>query len=189
MGLAQQHGAELAPPGRGEALLDAGLVRRLSVAGRDVREVVTASLAPEDRENGRTAVNIGKLGASTASLVAAARRTGDGALVLAGDDTAAVGVIAGLQQAHGAGARIGIVWLDAHGDFNTPETSPSGNLHGMPLAALCGEPGLSDLFADPDRPALDPTHVHLFGLRSIDAGERALVAARNVEVTDMRHID
>ena len=82
-----------------------------------------------------------------------------------------------------------MLWLDAHADFNTPETSPSGNVHGMPLAALCGETGFPSLFAEPVPAPLPPANVHLFGLRSIDAGERALVTARRVGVTDMRTID
>ncbi|TXM83123.1 arginase, partial [Methylobacterium sp. WL116] len=125
-----------------------------------------------------------------ARQVEAALDAGDLPVVVGGDHSLSLGTVEGaMRHCARTGRPLFVLWLDAHADFNTPETSPSGNLHGMPLAALCGEPGLSDLFADPDRPALDPTRVHLFGLRSIDAGERALVAARNVEVTDMRHID
>ncbi|WP_246685712.1 arginase, partial [Methylobacterium sp. WL103] len=125
-----------------------------------------------------------------ARRVEAALYAGDLPVVLGGDHSLSLGTVEGaMRHCARTGRPLFVLWLDAHADFNTPETSPSGNLHGMPLAALCGEPGLSDLFADPGRPALDPTRVHLFGLRSIDAGERALVAARNVEVTDMRHID
>ncbi len=87
------------------------------------------------------------------------------------------------------GQPVFVLWLDAHADFNTPATSPSGNVHGMPLAALCGEPGFPPLFAEPAPAPLPPADVHLFGLRSIDAGERALVTARRVGVTDMRTID
>src|SRR5262245_10821829 len=110
------------------ALLEAGLELKLVAAGHQIAAKHEASLDPADRAEGRTAVNIGKLGASTARHVAAARQAGHGALVIAGDDTATIGVIAGLQIAEGASTPIGIVWLDAHGDFNTPETSYSGIL-------------------------------------------------------------
>src|SRR5215204_3450612 len=103
------------------ALLDAGLEERLVSAGHTVLPALTAHLDDADRAEGRTAVNIGKLGANTATLVNGALRSGAGVLILTGDDTAAVGIVAGLQQAIGD-ARPGIVWFDAHGDFNTPDT-------------------------------------------------------------------
>ena len=88
------------------------------------------------------------------------------------------------------GRELFVLWLDAHADFNTPDTSPSGNMHGMPLAALCGEPGLEGVFAgDVAGPRVSPDHVHLFGIRSVDRGERALLNRRGVDVVDMRHID
>ena len=123
------------------ALLRAGLGERLAARGHQIDGPHEAALADGEREEGRTAVNIGRLGARTAALVADARQTGIGALVLAGDDTAAIGVVAGVQRADGAGTPIGLVWLDAHGDFNTPETSYSGILAGMPVAILAGLAG------------------------------------------------
>jgi arginase len=82
-----------------------------------------------------------------------------------------------------------VLWLDAHADFNTPATSPSGNLHGMPLAYLCGEPGLEAFAADVPRSPIPPGQVHILGARSIDDGERRLLAERGVHVVDMRQID
>ena len=122
-------------------LLAAGLPEQLRAAGISLAGPHEAHLDPALQEEGRTALNIGRLGADTARLVAAARRNGDGALVLAGDDTAAIGVVSGLEQAAGADAAIGVVWVDAHGDFNTPETSFSGILAGMPVAILAGLAG------------------------------------------------
>ncbi|MCD6058649.1 MAG: Arginase/agmatinase/formiminoglutamase [Thermomicrobiales bacterium] len=124
-----------------DALLAAGLPELLRDAGVELTGPHEAHLDPALREEGRTALNIGRLGADTARLVATARRNGDGALVLAGDDTAAIGVVSGLKQAAGADAAIGVVWIDAHGDFNTPETSFSGILAGMPVAILAGLAG------------------------------------------------
>jgi arginase len=111
-------------------------------------------------------------------------------LVAGGDHSLSLGSIDGaLRHCGRTGQAVFVLWLDAHADFNTLETSPSGNVHGMPLAALCGEPGFDDLFDGGERPLLDPRRIHLFGLRSIDAGERAIVTQRQVNVIDMRTID
>ncbi|MCJ2007194.1 arginase [Methylobacterium sp. J-092] len=170
------------------ALRTAGLVRTLRDLGHAVADHGDAVPDGPADAVGRPAVAAWTR--ALARQVEAALDAGDLPVVVGGDHSLSLGTVEGaMRHCARTGRPLFVLWLDAHADFNTPETSPSGNLHGMPLAALCGEPGLSDLFADPDRPALDPTRVHLFGLRSIDAGERALVAARNVEVTDMRHID
>src|ERR687897_2362106 len=91
-----------------DALLGAGLPDQLRAAGIDFTGPHKAHLDPALQEEGRTALNIGRLGADTARLVATARRNGDGAFVLAGDDTAAIGVVSGLKQVAGAGAAIGV---------------------------------------------------------------------------------
>ncbi len=111
----------------------------------------------------------------------------DGALplVLGGDHSIAVGTVGGVSHEH----RTGVLWIDAHGDFNTPETSPTGNLHGMPLAALCGY-GAPEL-VDAGRPGakLRPKEVVLFGVRDLDPGEQALIHRAGVTVYTMRQID
>lgn len=110
-------------------------------------------------------------------------------IVLGGDHSLSMGSVDGVaRHCRDAGRELFVLWLDAHADFNTPETTPSGNMHGMPLAALCGEPGLEVIFAE-GRPVLPPGNVHLFGIRSVDRGERALLARRGVDVADMRLID
>src|ERR687897_94661 len=91
-----------------DALLAAGLPEQLRAAGIHLAGPHEAHLDPALREKGRIALNIGRLGADTARLVAAARQNGDGVLVLAGDDTAAIGVVSGLKQVAGAGAAIGV---------------------------------------------------------------------------------
>jgi arginase len=82
-----------------------------------------------------------------------------------------------------------VLWIDAHADFNTPGISPSGNLHGMPLALLCGEPEFGDAFGGAWRGKVDPHNVTIFGARSIDREERQLLADRGISVIDMRMID
>ena len=164
------------------ALLTAGLERRLRDSGLSVESPVDAHLDAADREEGRTAVNIGKLGAATASLVAGSRQSGKGSLVIAGDDTAAVGVMAGLQQADGAGARIGIVWLDAHGDFNTPETSYSGILAGMPLAIIAGLAGPLWREAAGLSAPIPTDRILLAGIRELDEKEESLLRSTSVHL-------
>ncbi len=169
--------------GRGPgALLRAGLAQRLEACGHDVAEPVEAVLSDQERTRGPVAMNIGRLGGKTAALIAGARATGMGALVLAGDDTAAIGAVAGLQQAAGAGAAIGIVWLDAHGDFNTPETSYSGILAGMPVAILAGLAGpLWRGAAHLDAP-IPTDRILIAGARDLDEQEANLIRSTDVRL-------
>ena len=107
-------------------------------------------------------------------------------IVLGGDHSIALGTLGGLASKYGAG---GVLWFDAHGDLNTPETSPSGNVHGMPLAAALGL--ATDAFASDawPLPALDPERVVLIGVRSLDEGERELVRRLGVAVYTMTDLD
>ena len=117
------------------------------------------------------------------------RIVGDGGqpLVLGGDHSLALGTLAGLRAA--AGAPGGAIWIDAHGDLNTPETSPTGNVHGMPLAAALGLAG--DRFAHDGLPlpALDPRRVVLLGTRSLDPAERTLIREHGIRAITMTEID
>jgi arginase len=165
-----------------DALLAAGLPEQLRTAGIELTAPHEAHLDPALREEGRTALNIGRLGADTARLVATARRNGDGVLVLAGDDTAAIGVVSGLKQAAGAGAAIGVVWIDAHGDFNTPETSFSGILAGMPVAILAGLAGPLWRDAAGLTTPVETEQIVLAGTRELDEKEEALIRSTDVQV-------
>jgi arginase len=103
-----------------------------------------------------------------------------------GDHSIALGTLGGLAATHGAG---GVLWFDAHGDLNTPETTPSGNVHGMPLAVALG---LADDTFGSDAwplPAVKPEHVFLIGVRSLDDGERELVRRLGVSVSTMTDLD
>jgi arginase len=124
--------------------------------------------------------------ARLAEQVLEASRAGARPLVLGGDHSVALGTLWGLARAHGTG---GAVWIDAHADVNTPETSPSGNVHGMVLAAalgLCG--GRFDAEGWPAA-ALDPRRVALVGLRSVDDGERETLRRLGLRVFTMSHLD
>jgi arginase len=106
-------------------------------------------------------------------------------LVLGGDHSIAMGTVAGLVDAWGD---VGVLWIDAHGDINTPQTSPSGNVHGMPVAALLGRAGLgSRLGWGPRR--IDPRRVVLFGTRTLDPGERQTIRELGVRMFTMSEID
>jgi arginase len=121
-----------------------------------------------------------------AELVGRAVAQGFLPLVLGGDHSVALGTLGGLAREKGPG---GVLWLDAHGDLNRPETSPSGNVHGMPLAAALGLAGPE--FESPafGLPALDPARVALVGVRSLDEAERTLLAELEVCVYTMSDVD
>jgi arginase len=111
-------------------------------------------------------------------------------LVLGGDHSIAVGTVSGIAAfAKAHGKKLGLLWIDAHGDINTPETSPSGNIHGMPLAALMGFGAreLTDV-AGPGQ-KIDPGHVALVGIRSLDTGEKKRLKETGVQVHTMSDID
>ena len=103
-------------------------------------------------------------------------------IVLGGDHSLAMGSVAGVA----ARGRVGVVWVDAHGDFNTPKTSPSGNIHGMPLAVLAGlgDPQLVEAFR-----SLEPGQIVLIGVRSLDPGERRLLREMGVRAYTMHEVD
>ncbi|MBI4916724.1 MAG: arginase [Acidobacteria bacterium] len=106
-------------------------------------------------------------------------------IVLGGDHSVAMGSVPGVSR----GERIGVIWIDAHTDFNSPESSPSGNIHGMPLAALCGrgDPRLVDLGWPGAK--VRPEDVVIIGVRSVDAGEREQLRRLGVTVHTMKEVD
>jgi len=164
------------------ALLHAGVLQRLVARGHQVDGPWEATLEAAEREDDRTAVNIGRLGSHTAALVAAARQAGSGALVLAGDDTAGIGVVSGVQRADGVGTPIGVVWLDAHGDFNTPETSYSGILAGMPVAILAGLAGPLWREAAGLAAPVPTDRILIAGVRDLDEQESTLLRSTDARV-------
>ena len=111
-------------------------------------------------------------------------------LVLGGDHSIAVGTVSGLAAfAQSQGKKLGVLWVDAHGDINTPETSPSGNIHGMPLATLLGF-GAGELTSIAGADAkISPTNVALVGIRSLDSGEKKRLKETGVQVHTMSDID
>jgi arginase len=107
-------------------------------------------------------------------------------IVLGGDHSIALGTLAGLASRRGPGA---VLWFDAHCDLNTPETTPSGNVHGMPLAAALGRGGPSFASASLTLPAVQTSRVDVIGARVTDPGERALIRELGLQVHTMSKID
>jgi len=126
------------------------------------------------------------MGRRIAGAVATSIQAGRFPLVLGGDHSLSVGSICGAAKQK----KLGVIWVDAHADFNTPETTPSGNIHGMPLAALCGlgDPRLVSLW-DETPPVLDPKRVAVIGARDLDAGEKRNLREAGVMVQSMEQID
>ncbi|MCK6426184.1 MAG: arginase [Burkholderiaceae bacterium] len=131
--------------------------------------------------------------AAVRDAVAAELEQGRLPILLGGDHCLAIGSIAAVaRHCRARGRRLRVLWLDAHADFNTRDITPSGNLHGMPVACLCGH-GPAELLAlaqhEDGSPALHPRQIRQIGIRSVDAGEKRFVHAQDLEVFDMRYID
>jgi arginase len=111
-------------------------------------------------------------------------------ILLGGDHCLAVGSISAVaRHCRGAGKKLRVLWLDAHADFNTSVLTPSGNVHGMPVACLCGNGPRELIEIGGQVPAISPKVVRQIGIRSVDAGEKRLVHETGLEVFDMRYID
>ncbi len=121
-----------------------------------------------------------------AGAVATSLQAGHFPLVLGGDHSLSLGSIRGAAKVR----NIGVIWIDAHADFNTERTTPSGNIHGMPLAALCGlgDARLTRLWDEP-QPVIDPTCVAVIGVRDLDPGEKTNLRDAGVLVLGMEQID
>ena len=125
-----------------------------------------------------------------AQRVELAKQEGDLPVVMGGDHAIAIGTIAGLASYYrSVGKTMGVVWIDAHGDFNTPDTTPSGNIHGMPLAASTGRGAseLTDLYCS--GPKVDPQNVALIGVRDVDPAERVLIREAGIDAYTIADVD
>jgi len=184
---AGRRGVDMGP----SAIRYAGLDDRLVQLGRrcedwgDVETAVAEATEVGD-ERFRYLPAIKETCARVAELVARAVRDGYVPLVLGGDHSVALGSLGGLARARGPG---GVLWLDAHGDLNRPSTSPSGNVHGMPLAAALGLAGPEFASEAYPLPAVEPARVALVGVRALDPGERELLAELDARVFTMSDLD
>ena len=111
-------------------------------------------------------------------------------ILLGGDHSLGIGSISAVaRHCRDAGKKLRVLWLDAHADFNTNTLTPSGNIHGMPVACLCGHGPRALVEIGGTVPALHPKMIRQIGIRSVDAGEKRLVHEAGLEVFDMRYID
>jgi arginase len=167
-----------------ESLLTEKLGVRVSDSGNVISPVVeTTSMGDE---HARYLAQILDLCDRLSTLVADAAGRGALPLVLGGDHSVALGSLVGMAKVRGAG---GVVWVDAHGDLNTPETSPSGNVHGMVLAAALGLAGEGFAREGWPIPAVEHGKLALVGVRSLDDGERELLGSLDAKVFTMSEVD
>jgi|CXWL01.1.fsa_nt_gi arginase len=187
---ASRRGVEMGP----SAVRLAQLAQRLERLGHDV--IDTGDVAIPTRETLGVGRGIEFLPTITgictdiATRTAAIVRDGRIPVVLGGDHSLAAGSIAGVATALAErGERLGVIWLDAHADLNTPESTLSGNVHGMPVAHLLGhgDAGMSSI-AKPS-PALRPEHLVIIGARDLDQAERTHAREYGVTIYTMRDID
>lgn len=111
-------------------------------------------------------------------------------ILLGGDHCLGVGSITAVaRHCRGAGKKLRVLWLDAHADFNTSQVTPSGNVHGMPVACLCGLGPRELTHLGGSAPAMQPSEIRQIGIRSVDLEEKRLVKQYNLDIYDMRYID
>jgi arginase len=186
-----RRGVDMGP----SAVRVAGLEARLEAIGHIVEDGGNVAVAiPEQKKEGAAnAKYLKEITATctkTAELVMKTLEAGKVPLVLGGDHSLAAGTVAGVAEYyHRHHQKIGLLWIDAHSDMNTPDTSPSGNVHGMPLAALMGlgPVELGNIFDF--SPKVRPENCVLVGIRDVDAYEKENIRKSGIEVFTMRDID
>ncbi len=168
----------------------AGLEKALSELGHQVRDLGDVRPDPVDIPEHDHLVSLPDCVGWTIALTRAAQQAAEMGMpiFLGGDHALAMGSVAGMAaHAKAQGRPLFVLWLDAHTDFHTPQSTTSGNLHGTPVAYFTGRPGF-DAFPEPPA-TVDPAHVGMIGLRSVDPEEHAALADTEVMLADMRTID
>jgi arginase len=185
---AGRRGVDMGP----SAIRYAGLRERLEDLGLRVNDlgnvpVPLAELcdAPAPGAKLRYLEPIATVCAALADRVALSVETGSVPLVLGGDHSLAIGSVSGSAR----GRELGLIWIDAHADYNTAETTPSGNVHGMPVAALSGHGHALLTGLSGTTPAIAPAHIVLVGIRDIDTLERAALRQSGITVFTMHEVD
>jgi arginase len=188
---AGRRGVDMGP----SAIRIAGLNQAISLLGYDVTDSGNVHVNPpeamdEASARARYLPQIAQASRELCAKVEAALEKGSLPVVLGGDHSIAIGSVAGVAAHHRRkDEKIGVIWLDAHTDVNTPETTPSGNIHGMPLAALLGK-GASELTdVGGFSPKVLPENTAIIGARSVDPGERQLLKSMGVRVFTMSEVD
>jgi arginase len=186
-----RRGVDMGP----SAIRAANLNARLRALGYEVEdagnlEVALPERAPLGSQHAKYLQEIAKTCGRVARQAGAALQGGFAPLVLGGDHSIAIGTVAGLSRHfHKRHGRLGLIWIDAHADMNTPQTSPSGNVHGMPLACCIGLGPRELTRLAGYAPAVRPENVALVGVRVVDQLEKPHVRKSGVRAFTMRHID
>jgi arginase len=186
-----RRGVDMGP----SALRVAGLQQRIKQLNWAVEDIGNVKVKqPEEQPFGeRRAKFLNEIAEACNELAETVQKTlaeGTLPIVLGGDHSIAVGTVSGVAQHFRQREKhIGLIWLDAHGDMNTPDSSPSGNVHGMPLAAIIGygAPELVEMYGF--KPKVHPRNVAIVGARDLDAKERRIVKESGIHVFTMRDID
>lgn len=186
-----RRGVDMGP----SAVRVAGLEARLEALGHKVEDAgnILVAIAEQKKEGDPKAKYLKEITATCtkhAELVLKTLEAGKVPIVLGGDHSVAAGTVAGVAEFHRRqNQKVGLIWIDAHTDINTPETSPTGNVHGMPLAAIMGlgPMELANIFNF--SPKIAPENCVLVGVRDIDAVEKENVRKAGIEVYTMRDID
>ncbi|WP_227395917.1 arginase [Jeotgalibacillus aurantiacus] len=182
-----RRGVDMGP----SAIRYAGLLERLENIGHTVTDLGDIRIDQAERvhtaeTNLRNLEAVVKGNTELADQVKAVKDAGDFPLILGGDHSIAIGSLAGISSKHES---LGVIWYDAHGDLNTGETSPSGNIHGMPLAVSLGL-GHEDLVnIHGYTPKVKPENIVIIGARSLDEGERELIKEKGIRVYTMHEVD
>ncbi|MBW8312621.1 MAG: arginase [Rhizobium sp.] len=187
---AGHRGASMGP----EALRVAGLAEALRERGLEVLDVgnlvgpVNPWLPPTDGY--RHLDEVAAWNRTVMDAVHAQLGLGRLPVLLGGDHCLGVGSITAVaRHCRETGKKLRILWLDAHADFNTSSVTPSGNVHGMPVACLCGLGPKALTHLGGQAPAIDPSEIRQVGIRSVDQGEKRLVKEYGLDIYDMRYID
>ncbi len=188
---AGRRGVDMGP----SAIRVAGLNAKLASLGYEVEDLGNVPVAqPESLSSGspqaRYLPEIAEVCRRLARAVEAAASEGMAPLVLGGDHSVAVGSVSGMARwLRRKRQRLGLIWIDAHADMNTPETSPSGNVHGMPLANCTGQGPRQLTHIGGFAPKVNPANVALVGVREVDQLEKPHVRGSGVRAFTMRDID
>ncbi len=188
---ADRRGVDMGP----SAIRVAGLNERLATLGFEVTDagnipVRNPEMLPITDGNAKYLPEIAVACQKLADQVEAALEAGSTPIVLGGDHSIAIGSVGGLSAFHHKrDKRVGVIWFDAHGDMNTPDTSPSGNIHGMPFAAILGKGAKELTEISGFAPKVYPEDCVLIGARSVDPDEAVALKASGIRVVTMRELD
>jgi arginase len=188
---ASRRGVDMGP----SALRVAGLQARIKQLGHQVEDIGNISVKqPEEMSYGeKRAKYLAEIADACKDLAAIVEKSLDENMmpvVLGGDHSIAAGTLSGVASYFKKKEKkVGLIWLDAHGDINTPESSPSGNVHGMPLAAAMGYGALELVELQGFKPKVESQNISLVGIRDLDSQERKLAKKSGVHVFTMRDID